>query len=85
MHQRKIEQIIKQIVKIDDPYDLGIPIADLVSSRSVGLPASVPSASVSSASVSSASVSSASVSSASRFRMSKLQQSLAFAAQKKSA
>jgi hypothetical protein len=62
MHQRKIEQIRKQIVRIDDPYDLGIPIADLVSSRS-----------------------SASVPSASRFRMSKLQQSLAFAAQKKSA
>jgi hypothetical protein len=65
MHQRKIEQIIKQIVKIDDPYDLGIPIADLVSSRSVGLPASVSSASVSSASVPFP-------------RLSKLQQSLAF-------
>ena len=72
MHQSKIEQIIKQIVKIDDPYDLGIPIADLVSSRS--------SASVSSASVPSASVPSASVPSASvQFpRLSKLQQSLAF-------
>jgi hypothetical protein len=70
MHQRKIEQIIQQIVKIDDPYDLGIPIADLVSSRSVGLPASVPSASVPSASVPSASVPFP--------RLSKLQQSLAF-------
>jgi hypothetical protein len=65
MHQRKIEQIIKQIVRIDDPYDLGIPIADLVSSRSVGLPASVPSASVPSASFPFP-------------RLSKLRQSLAF-------
>jgi hypothetical protein len=65
MHQRKIEQIIKQIVRIDDPYDLGIPIADLVSSRSVGLPASVPSASFQSASFPFP-------------RLSKLRQSLAF-------
>jgi hypothetical protein len=61
---------IEQIKKIDDPYDLGDPIADLARAAS---------ASLSSASLSSASLSSASLSSASRFRLSKLQHSLAFA------
>jgi hypothetical protein len=65
---------IEQIKKIDDPYDLGDPIADLARAG-VGLPFVGPR--------SSASLSSASLSSTSRFRLSKLQHSLAFAEHKR--